>query len=105
MKKQVENLVNNSNVQGAIQYLSTVSSVLNEKWNGTEKKGERIKVWSVQLFFWFDQGMIVKKTLIQTLACHLSSTLMQLLFSFDQDTGVEKHLIKIFAAQLQSTLM
>lgn len=45
MEKQVENLVNNSNVQGAIQFLRTASSVLNEKWNGTEKASERIKVW------------------------------------------------------------
>ena len=41
-----------------------------------------------------DQDMRVQKTLIQTLACQLSSTFMQLLFSFDQDMRVEKTLIQ-----------
>ena len=44
----------------------------------------------MQLLLSFDQDMIVEKTLIQTLASQLSSTLMQLLFSFDQDMRVEK---------------
>ena len=49
--------------------------------------------------------MGVEKTLIQTLACQLSSTLMQLLLSFDQDMRVEKTLIQTLACQLSSTLM
>ena len=53
----------------------------------------------MQLLFSFDQDMIAEKTLIQTLASQLSSTLMQLLFSFDQDMKVEKTL----ASQLLST--
>ena len=59
----------------------------------------------MQLLFSFDQDMRVEKTLIQTLACQLSSTLMQLLFSFDQDMRVEKTLIQTPACQLSSTLM
>ena len=47
----------------------------------------------------------VEKTLIQTLACQLSSTLMQLLFSFDQDMTVEKTVIQTLACQLSSTFM
>ena len=49
--------------------------------------------------------MRVEKTLIQTLACQLSSTLMQLLFSFDKDMRVEKTLIQTLVSQLSSTLM
>ena len=48
----------------------------------------------MQLLFSFDQDMRVEKTFIQTLTCQLSSTLMQLLFSFDQDMKVEKTLIQ-----------
>ena len=59
----------------------------------------------MQLLFSFDQDMRVEKTLIQTLACQLSSTLMQLLFSLDQNTRVEKTLIQTFPRQLSSTLM
>ena len=59
----------------------------------------------MQLFFSFDQDMRVEKTLIQTLACQLSSTLMQLLFSFDQDMRVEKTLVQSLACQLSSTLV
>ena len=59
----------------------------------------------MQLLFSFDQEMRVKKTLIQTLAGQLSSTLMQLLFSFDQDMRVEKTLIQTLACQLSSILM
>ena len=59
----------------------------------------------MQLLFSFDQDRRVEKTLIQTLACQLSSTLMQLLFSFDQDRRVEKTLIQTLACQLSSTLM
>ena len=53
----------------------------------------------MQLLFSFDQDTRVEKTLIQTLACQLSSTLMQLLFSFDQDTRVVKTLIQTLACQ------
>ena len=49
--------------------------------------------------------MRVDKTLIQTLACQLSSTLMQLLFSFDQDMRVEKTLKQTLTSQLSSTLI
>ena len=59
----------------------------------------------MQLLFSFDQDMRVEKTLLQTLPCQLSSTLMQLLFSFDQDMRVEKTLIQTLACQLSSTLM
>ena len=59
----------------------------------------------MQLLFSFDQDMRVEKTLIQTLACKLSSTLMQLLFSFDQDTRVEKTLIHTLAPQLSSSFV
>ena len=59
----------------------------------------------MQLLFSFDQDMRVEKTLIQTLACQLSSTLMQLLFLFDQDMLVEKTLMQNLACQLSSTLM
>ena len=59
----------------------------------------------MQVLFSFDQDMRVEKTLIQTLACQLSSTFMQLLFSFDQDMRVEKTLIQTLACQLSSTLM
>ena len=58
---------------------------------------------SHQLLFSFDQDMRIEKTLIQTLACQLSSTLMQLLFSFDQDMRVEKTLIQTHAYQLSPT--
>ena len=51
----------------------------------------------MQLLFSFDQDMGVEKTLIQTVACQLSSTLMELLFSFDQDKRVEKTLIQTLA--------
>ena len=59
----------------------------------------------MQLFFWFDQGTKVQKTLVQTLTCQLLSTLMQLLFLFDQDMRVEKTLIPTLASQLPSTFM
>ena len=59
----------------------------------------------MQLLFSFDQELKVEKTLIQTLACQLSSIVMQLLFSFDQDTRVEKTLLQTLACQLSSTLM
>ena len=65
----------------------------------------------MQLLFSFDQYMRVEKTLIQTLAGQLSSTLMQLLFLFDQDMRIEKTLIlektliRTLACQLSSTLM
>ena len=49
--------------------------------------------------------MRVDKTLIQTLACQVSSTLMQLLFSFDQDMRVEKTLKQTLTSQLSSTLI
>ena len=49
----------------------------------------------MQLLFWFDRDLSVEKTLIQTLACQLSSTLMQLLFWFDRDLSIEKTLIQI----------
>ena len=52
----------------------------------------------------FDRSTIIEKTLIQTLACQLSSTLMQLLFSFDQDMRVEKTLIQTLACQLSQTV-
>ena len=42
-------------------------------------------------------AMLVKQTLIQTL--------MQLLFSFDKDIRVEKTLIQTLACQLSSTLV
>ena len=48
----------------------------------------------MQLLFSFDQDMRVEKTLKQTLACQLSSTVMQLLFSFGQDMRVVKELLK-----------
>ena len=48
--------------------------------------------------------MSVEKTLIQTLASQLSSTLMQLLFSFDQDMRVEKTLIQTLASQLSCNM-
>jgi hypothetical protein len=51
-------------------------------------------VISIQLLFSFDRGMRVEKTLMQTLASQLSSTLMQLLFSF------EKILMQTLASQL-----
>ena len=47
----------------------------------------------MQLLFSFDQDMRVEKTLIQTLACQLSSTLMQLLFSFDQNISCKLSLL------------
>ena len=59
----------------------------------------------MQLLFWFDQDMRVEKTLIQTLACQLSSTLMQLLFSFDQDMRVERTPMQTLACQLSSFVM
>ena len=55
---------------------------------------------SYALLFSFDRDMRVEKTLIETLASQLSSTLMQLLFSFDQDMRVEKTLIETLASQL-----
>jgi hypothetical protein len=45
-----------------------------------------------------------EKTLMQTLASQLSSTLMQLLFSFDRGMRVEKTLMQTLASQL-STIM
>ena len=48
----------------------------------------------MQLLFSFHQDMRVEKTLIQTLACQLSRTLMQLLSAFDQDMRVEKTLVQ-----------
>ena len=59
----------------------------------------------MQLLFWFDQDMRVEKTLIQTLFCQFSSTLMQLLFWFDQEMRVEKTLIQTLFCQFSSTLM
>ena len=59
----------------------------------------------MQFLFSFNQDMRVEKTLIQTLACQLSSTLAQLLFSFDQDMRVEETLIQTFASQLPSILI
>ena len=47
----------------------------------------------------------LEKTLIQTFACQLSSTLMQLLFLFDEDMRVKKTFIQTLACQLSSTLM
>ena len=47
----------------------------------------------------FYQDMRVEKTLIQTLACQLSLTLMQLLFSFDQDKRLDITLIQTLAYQ------
>ena len=47
--------------------------------------------------------MKVDKTLVQTLACQLLSTLMQLLFSFDQGMRVQKTLIRTLPSQLSST--
>ena len=44
--------------------------------------------------------MRVEKTLIQTLACQLSST-----FSFDLDMRVKKTLIQSLVCQLSSALM
>ena len=55
--------------------------------------------------FSFDQDMRVEKTLIQTFACQLSSTLVQPLSSFDQDLRVEKTLIQTLAFQLLLTLV
>ena len=49
--------------------------------------------------------MRVEKTLIQTLSCQLSSTLMQLLFSFDQDMRVEKTVIQTLTCQLSSIIV
>ena len=43
--------------------------------------------------------MRVGKTLMQTLASQLSSTLMQLLFSFDRGTRVEKTLMETLACR------
>jgi hypothetical protein len=54
----------------------------------------------MQLLFSFDWGMRVEKTVIQTLASQLSSTLMQLLFSFDRGMTVEKTLMQTLASQL-----
>jgi hypothetical protein len=59
----------------------------------------------MQLLFSFDRGTRVEKTLMQTLASQLSSTLMQLLFSFDRGTRVEKTLMQTLTSQLSSTLM
>ena len=59
----------------------------------------------MQLLFSFDRGMKVEKTLMQTLASQLSSTLMQLLFSFDRGMRVEKTLMQTLASQLSSTLI
>jgi hypothetical protein len=57
----------------------------------------------MQLLFSFDRGMWVEKTLMQTLASQLSSTLMQLLFSFDRDMEFEKTLVQTLASQLSSS--
>jgi hypothetical protein len=46
-----------------------------------------------------------EKTLVETLASQLSSTLMQLLFSFDRGMRIEKTLMQTLASQLSSTLM
>jgi hypothetical protein len=59
----------------------------------------------MQLLFSFDWSMRVEKTLMQTLASQLSSTLMQLLFSFDWSMRVEKTLMQTLASQLSSTLV
>ena len=47
----------------------------------------------MQLLFSFDRDMRVEKTLMQTLASQLLSTLMQLLFSFNRDMRVEKNML------------
>jgi hypothetical protein len=54
----------------------------------------------MQLLFSFDRGRRVEKTLMQTLASQLWSTLMQLLFSFDRCMRVEKTLVQTLASQL-----
>ena len=59
----------------------------------------------MQLLFFYNQDMKVKETLIETLACQLSSTVIQLLFSFDQDMRVGKIFMQTLACQLSSTLM
>ena len=41
--------------------------------------------------------LTVERTIMKTLACQISSTLMQLLFSFYQNMNVEKTLIKTLA--------
>ena len=58
----------------------------------------------MQLLFSFDQDTRVEKTLMQTLASQLSSTLMQILFSFDRDMRVEKTLMQTSCFS-DSTLM
>jgi mitochondrial fission protein ELM1 len=59
----------------------------------------------MHLLFSFDRDMRAEKTLMQTLASQLSSTLMQLLFSFDRGMRVEKTLMQTLASQLSSTLI
>jgi exonuclease VII small subunit len=54
----------------------------------------------MQLLFSFDRGMKVEKTLMQTLASQLSSTLIQLLFSFDRGMEVDETLMQTLASQL-----
>ena len=44
---QVDNLLNDSNVQGALQFLQTVSGMLNERSNRSEQRGERTEVCCV----------------------------------------------------------
>ena len=58
----------------------------------------------MQLFF-LDQHIIVKKTLMQTLALQLSLTLMQLMFLFGQDMRIQKTLVQTLASQVTSTFM
>ena len=59
----------------------------------------------MHLLFSFDEDTTVEKTIKQTLACQLSSSLMQLLFLFDEDTTVEKTIKQTLACQLSSSLM
>ena len=59
----------------------------------------------IQLLFSFDQDMGVEKTLIQTLACQLSSTLIQLLFLFDQDMELRKLSYKLSLVISHATLV
>ena len=58
----------------------------------------------MQLLFSFDQDMKVEKTLIQTLACQLSSTLMQPLFLLDQVLRVEKTLMQTLVCHARKML-
>jgi hypothetical protein len=52
--------------------------------------------------FSFEWDTRVEKTVMQTLASQLSSTLMQLLFSFEWDMRVEKTVMQTLTSQLSS---